>query len=212
MVFRIARLAPATALVLVAAGAASAAPGPGTPVRLGLVATGLPGAVFAAPAPSRLAGRLYVVQRSGVIRIVDRGRVLDPPFLNLRGHVATGGLRGLYSLAFDPRYRLNGRFFVNYVGRDGDVYVSGFTAATRSRAASSTAARACEAFAADTSTGTSAAVCGAWPLAGQGFRGQSRSPRRPARVLRRGGGGRALSDHPGGADLRGCRLVRSEVS
>lgn len=111
-----------------AAGAASAAPGPGTPVRLRLVATGLPGAVFAAPAPSRLEGRLYVVQRSGVVRIVDRGRMLDPPFLDLRGHVATGGLRGLYSLAFDPRYRLNGRFFVNYVGRDGDVYVSRFTA------------------------------------------------------------------------------------
>ena len=90
--------------------------------------SGLPGAVFAAAAPSRRPGRLYVVQRTGLVRIVDRGHILDPPFLDLRGRVAGGGLRGLYSLAFDPRYADTGWVFVNYVGRDGDVYVSRFTA------------------------------------------------------------------------------------
>jgi glucose/arabinose dehydrogenase len=123
-------LVPAAVLVVLSVGAASAAPPSGTPgPALAAVATGLPGAVFAAPAPSRLPGRLYVVQRAGLVRIVDRGgRVRDQPFLDLRSRVASGGLRGLYSLAFDPQYRRTGWFFVNYVGRDGDIYVSRFTA------------------------------------------------------------------------------------
>jgi glucose/arabinose dehydrogenase len=112
----------ATAVLVVAVGgsataATSHAPGP----ALATAATGLPGAVFAAPAPSGRPGRLYVVQRAGLVRIVDRGRVLDPPFVDLRSRVASGGLRGLFSLAFDPHYDRTDWF---YVGRDGDVYVS----------------------------------------------------------------------------------------
>lgn len=122
---RIAWLVPAAVLALVS-GAASAAK-PVTPALV-LVATGLPGAVFAAPAPSGRPDRLYVVQRTGLVRILDHARVLDPPFLDLRDRLSGGGLRGLFSLAFDPGYAENGRFFVNYVGRDGDVYVSQFTA------------------------------------------------------------------------------------
>jgi len=128
--FRIARLGAVSLLAAVAAGAASAGQRSSTPEApaLARVVTGLPGAVFAAAAPSGFPGRLYVVQRTGLVRIVDRGRVLDTAFLDIRGRVATGGLRGLYSLAFDPHYARNGRFYVNYVGRDGDVYVSRFTA------------------------------------------------------------------------------------
>ena len=40
--------------------------------------------------------------------------------------VRSGGLRGLFSVAFHPGYVSNGRFFVNYVGRDGNVYVDEF--------------------------------------------------------------------------------------
>ena len=92
------------------------------------VARGLPGAVFVAPAPSRLPGRLYVVQKTGTIVIVDHGRALPTPFLDIRGQVAGGELRGLFSVAFHPDFRHNGELFVNYVGRDGDIYVTRFRA------------------------------------------------------------------------------------
>ncbi len=108
---------------LVEFGAASRG---GAAPRLVQVATGLPGAVFVAPAPSHLPGRLYVVQKAGRIMIVDRGRVFAKPFLDLRSQVAGGELRGLFSIAFHPDFRHNGEFFVNYVGRDGDVYVVRF--------------------------------------------------------------------------------------
>ena len=100
----------------------------GGPGRLSLirVATGLRGPVFVAPAPSRLPGRLYVVERAGVIRIVDGNRVLTKPFLDIRSQVRSGGLRGMFSLAFHPDYLHNGKFFVNYIGRDGDIYVTEF--------------------------------------------------------------------------------------
>ena len=32
----------------------------------------------------------------------------------------------MFSLAFDPRYERNHRFFVNYVGRDGNVHIASF--------------------------------------------------------------------------------------
>ena len=95
-------------------------------LRLVRVVSGLRNPVFAVPAPSRLPGRLYVVEQSGVIRIVDRGHVLSQPFLDLHRQVQAGGLRGMFSLAFHPDYLRNGRFFVNYIGRDGDIYVTEF--------------------------------------------------------------------------------------
>ena len=105
--------------------ASTEAGGPGR-LRLVRVATGLRGPVFVAPAPSRLPGRLYVVERAGVIRIVDGSRVLTKPFLDIRSQVRSGGLRGMFSLAFHPDYLHNGKFFVNYVGRDGDIDVTEF--------------------------------------------------------------------------------------
>jgi glucose/arabinose dehydrogenase len=90
------------------------------------VASGLPGAVFVAPAPLHAPDRLYVVRKSGTIVTVDGGRARPKPFLDLRGQVAGGGLRGLFSVAFHPDFGRNGELFVNYVGRDGDIYVTRF--------------------------------------------------------------------------------------
>ena len=48
------------------------------------------------------------------------------PFLDLRARVRSRGLQGMFSLAFDPRYDRNHRFFVNYVGRDGNIHIGSF--------------------------------------------------------------------------------------
>jgi glucose/arabinose dehydrogenase len=91
------------------------------PVRV--VVDGLRDPVQAVPAPSGRADRVYVVEQRGQVLIADGARLLKRPFLDLRRVVAHGGLRGLLSLAFDPRYLANGRAYVDYVGRDHAVYV-----------------------------------------------------------------------------------------
>lgn len=85
----------------------------GTDIRAVRVAAGLAQPLYAT-APPGDTERLFVVEQSGRVRIVKSGALLATPFLDLRGRVATGGERGLLSLAFHPHYASNGRFFVNY--------------------------------------------------------------------------------------------------
>lgn len=67
-------------------------------------------------------GRLFVVERVGRVKVVDKdGVVAAEPFLDLTkinplgSDVQTGFVeQGLYSLAFHPRFRDNGYFFVHY--------------------------------------------------------------------------------------------------
>ena len=72
--------------------------------------------------------RLFIVQRVGVIRIIDAGgNMLDPAFLPIDDRVLAGGIeQGLLGLAFHPEYELNGRFFVYYINRQGQRVVSEF--------------------------------------------------------------------------------------
>jgi cytochrome c(L) len=67
-------------------------------------------------------GRIFVVERVGRVKIVDRdGKVLPQPFLDLTKinplgtDVQTGFVeQGLYSIAFHPSFRQNGYFYVHY--------------------------------------------------------------------------------------------------
>lgn len=88
--------------------------------RLTSVARRLEGPVYVASTPSE-PRRIYVLEKGGRIRIVDRGRVLARPFLDLRASVRSRGEEGLLSLAFHPRYRDNRRLFVAFNDRSGDV-------------------------------------------------------------------------------------------
>ena len=90
------------------------------------VVGGLRRPVFVTAAPHGPSDRLYIVEQAGRVRIADGPRLLTQPFLDLRPHVRSAGLQGMFSLAFDPRYGRNQRFFVNYVGRDGDIHVDSF--------------------------------------------------------------------------------------
>src|SRR5256885_1750068 len=55
----------------------------------------------------------------GRIRVVENGRLLETPFLEISSRVRSGGEQGLLGLAFHPDYRGNGRFIINY-NRDSD--------------------------------------------------------------------------------------------
>jgi glucose/arabinose dehydrogenase len=65
-------------------------------------------------------GRLFVLEQSGRIRVVNSGNLIQAPFLDIRSRVQAGGERGLLGLAFHPQYRSNGRFFVNYTDTRGN--------------------------------------------------------------------------------------------
>lgn len=98
--------------------------GNGQGVTLRRVAEGLSFPVFVtAPAGDP---RLFVVEKTGRVKIVEEERVLPAPFLDLSDEVSNGSEQGLLSLAFHPDYASNGRFFVNYTDRAGDTRIVEF--------------------------------------------------------------------------------------
>jgi glucose/arabinose dehydrogenase len=78
--------------------------------------------VYATPAPGE-AGALYVVEQAGRILVLKGGRIRSTPFLDIRPLVVSGGEQGLLSVAFDPAYQQNHRFYVDYTDRNGDTRV-----------------------------------------------------------------------------------------
>jgi glucose/arabinose dehydrogenase len=70
-------------------------------------------------------GRLFVIEKSGRIRILDNGQLLDQPFLDITDRVgSSGNEQGLLGLEFHPQYAENGRFFVNYTDTNGDTVIA----------------------------------------------------------------------------------------
>ena len=69
-------------------------------------------------------GRLFVVEKGGLIRIFQAGEVLATPFLDLAALTSdSGSEQGLLGLAFAPGYAQSGLFFVNYTDAQGDTQI-----------------------------------------------------------------------------------------
>lgn len=145
------------AVVAAAAGAAALlvlAPRPGDGVGLergartaappGVALARIPGTfdqpVYVA-APRGDTSRQFVVEKTGRIRIVKGDAVIARPFLDLSGMVSSDGERGLLSVAFDPRYASNRRFYVNYTNTAGDTRVVRYTASAQEPDLASAASR-----------------------------------------------------------------------
>lgn len=67
--------------------------------------------------------RLFIVEQGGLIRIIENGNVLEPPFLDLSGLVSRASEQGLLGLAFHPEYEDNGVFFVDYTDTQGNTQI-----------------------------------------------------------------------------------------
>jgi glucose/arabinose dehydrogenase len=113
---KIAILATAVALAVVVAAPTGAASG-STIVELETVASGLTAPVGLTHAGDG-SGRLFIVEQTGQIRIVEDGAVLATPFLDISGLLPVLNTffdeRGLLGVAFHPTYSANGRFYVRY--------------------------------------------------------------------------------------------------
>ncbi len=74
-------------------------------------------------------GRLFVVQQTGQILIVQNGSVLAQPFLDISNRVlSTAAEQGLLGLAFPPGFSTRRHFYVDYTRQtDGAIVISRFT-------------------------------------------------------------------------------------
>ena len=113
---------PATATAASTARAATAPPA----VRLQKLAFTFDQPVYVTSPPGDTS-RLFVVEKTGRIRVIKHGALLARPFLDISSLVSTGGEQGLLSMAFDPHYAANGRFYVDYTNANGDTRVVRYT-------------------------------------------------------------------------------------
>ena len=105
-----------------APGSASPTPAPAPEFGLELVAEGLSQPVYlvAPPGDTR---RLFIVEKTGAIRIIKDGALLPDPFLDLTAAVSNETEQGLLSLAFSPSYATDRLFYVDYTDLDGNTQV-----------------------------------------------------------------------------------------
>jgi glucose/arabinose dehydrogenase len=95
------------------------APLPSTGLRLERINVSPSFPVFAI-GPTDGSNRLFIVEKGGVIRILNLAtqQLLPTPFLTVTG-IATAGEQGLLGLAFHPGFAQNGVFYINVVTQTG---------------------------------------------------------------------------------------------
>lgn len=76
-------------------------------------------------------GRLFVIEKKGLIRFVQNGTLAATPFLDIQDRVGSrGSEQGLLGLVFHPHYNQNGYFFVNYTDLKGNTVIARYKVST----------------------------------------------------------------------------------
>ena len=99
-------------------------PPTGSGARLQEVVSGLSAPLYLTAPPGD--PRLFIVEKTGAIRIVKDALLLPDAFLDLSSKVSNGGEQGLLGLAFYPDYATTRRFIVHYTDVAGNTVVSRF--------------------------------------------------------------------------------------
>jgi glucose/arabinose dehydrogenase len=121
-------------VLFAACGGSGGSSGGGTPVTppaptltlaLAPFAANLSSPVFLTAPPGD--ARQFIVERAGRILVMQGGTLLAQPFLDLRSVTDVTGEGGLLSMAFDPGYTTNGRFYVYRTNSNHDIVVERYT-------------------------------------------------------------------------------------
>jgi glucose/arabinose dehydrogenase len=80
-------------------------------------------------------GRLFVVEQTGRVRVIDGGTLQSTPYIDLHTLVSTGGERGLLGLAFSPNFATDRRIYVDYTNTNGDTVIARYTASSAASSA-----------------------------------------------------------------------------
>jgi glucose/arabinose dehydrogenase len=99
------------------------------PLDLKRVAGGLAFPLYAISPPGDV-DRLFIVERSGRIKILRDGAILPTPFLDVSALTNGAGEEGLLGLAFHPDYDNNGWFYIDYTDTSGHTNVDRITVST----------------------------------------------------------------------------------
>ncbi len=76
--------------------------------------------------------RVFIVEKTGRIRVVRNGRLGTRPYLDLSRKISDGGEQGLLGLAFAPGFARSGRFYVNYTDLNGNTNIVRYQVSTPS--------------------------------------------------------------------------------
>jgi glucose/arabinose dehydrogenase len=71
--------------------------------------------------------RQFIVERAGRILLMQGGALLSQAFVDIRALTDVTGEGGLLSMAFDPGYATNGRFYVYRTNASHDIVVERYT-------------------------------------------------------------------------------------
>jgi len=96
---------------------------------LDTIAVGLSHPLFVTTPPGDQA-RVFVVERTGQIRIFRNGVLLPTPFLDITGQLFSGPEQGILGLAFPPDYATSRFFVVYYVNPNAETVLSRFHVAS----------------------------------------------------------------------------------
>lgn len=116
------RLAGGIGIVAILFTLGSASPASAATVVLKPVASGLSKPVLVTNAHDG-SGRLFIVEKTGKIRVMKNGALLPTPLIDLTSQVSTGSEQGLLGLAFHPSFKTNGLFYVDFTRLNGDTVI-----------------------------------------------------------------------------------------
>ncbi|HEY2748137.1 MAG TPA: PQQ-dependent sugar dehydrogenase [Polyangia bacterium] len=102
-------------------------------VKLVPFASGFRQPVAMAYAPRDPERRLFVVEKIGIVRVLRDGKRDPTPFLDVRDRVSGATEQGLLGLAFHPKFVENGRFYIYYTDRRGNIRIVEFDRAYHER-------------------------------------------------------------------------------
>jgi uncharacterized protein (TIGR03437 family) len=113
-------------------------------IQLQSILTGLSSPVLVTNARDS-SNRLFIVERSGLIKVAQPDATTATEFLNLSTKIVTGSggsEQGLLGLAFHPQFKTNRRFYVNYTrSGDGATVIAEFQANATNRNVADTTER-----------------------------------------------------------------------